>query len=66
MKAPCLALARYPDYTACGHHRNGVLLAAISAELLTGQILNTPLSRSDLDLLEAFSWERFASPTTRV
>ncbi|QNI74805.1 glycine oxidase [Synechococcus sp. NOUM97013] len=53
-------------WLACGHHRNGVLLAAISAELLTGQILNTPLSRSDLDLLEAFSWKRFASPTTRV
>ena len=53
-------------WLACGHHRNGVLLAAISAELLTGQILNTPLSRSDLDLLEAFSWQRFASTTTGV
>ena len=53
-------------WLACGHHRNGVLLAAVSAELLTGKILNTPLSHSDQELLEAFSWKRFAKQTTRV
>ena len=53
-------------WLACGHHRNGVLLAAVSAELLTGKILNTPLSLSDQELLEAFSWKRFAKQTTRV
>ena len=53
-------------WLTCGHHRNGVLLAAISAELLAGRILNTPLSRSDQELLEAFSWKRFAKQTTRV
>ncbi len=53
-------------WLACGHHRNGVLLAAISAELLTGRILNTPLPRSEQELLEAFSWKRFTSQTTTL
>ena len=46
-------------WLACGHHRNGVLLAAISAELLAGLVLKTPLPPSEQELLKAFSWKRF-------
>ena len=48
-------------WLACGHHRNGVLLAAISAELLTGLVLKTPLPDSEQELLEAFNWKRFSA-----
>ena len=48
-------------WLACGHHRNGVLLAAISAELLAGLVLKTPLPPSEQELLKAFNWKRFAS-----
>ena len=66
-EGPLLGSGPLPGlWLACGHHRNGVLLAAVSAELLTSTILNTPLSRSDQELLEAFSWKRFAKQTTRV
>ena len=46
-------------WLACGHHRNGVLLAAISAELLAGLVLKTPLPPSEQELLKAFNWKRF-------
>ena len=46
-------------WLACGHHRNGVLLAAISAELLAGLFLKTPLPLSEQELLKAFNWKRF-------
>ena len=46
-------------WLACGHHRNGVLLAAISAELLAGLVLKTPLPHSEQELLKAFNWKRF-------
>jgi len=46
-------------WLACGHHRNGVLLAAVSADLLTGAILKKTPSKLDEELLEAFSWRRF-------
>ena len=66
-EGPLLGSGPLPGlWLACGHHRNGVLLAAVSAELLTSKILNIPLSRSDQELLEAFSWKRFAKRTTRV
>ena len=66
-EGPLLGSGPLPGlWLACGHHRNGVLLAAITAELLAGRILNTPLSRSDQELLDAFSWKRFADRTTRV
>ncbi len=48
-------------WLACGHHRNGVLLAAISAELLAGVVLKTPLPGSEQELLEAFNWKRFSA-----
>ncbi len=47
-------------WLATGHHRNGVLLAAITAELLAGVISGT-LAPQDRQLLEAFRWDRFAT-----
>jgi glycine oxidase len=44
-------------WLATGHHRNGVLLAAISAELVAGAMLG---QQSVAGLLEAFHWSRFA------
>jgi glycine oxidase len=44
-------------WLASGHHRNGVLLAAISAELVAGALLGE--ERGD-GLLQAFHWSRFA------
>ena len=55
-------------WLACGHHRNGVLLAAVTAQLLTAAISEEPLSSSDEALLRAFNWSRFAErdqPSTR-
>ena len=46
-------------WLACGHHRNGVLLAAITAELLAGAITQETPSSADAALLGAFSWKRF-------
>ncbi|MEO1591411.1 MAG: glycine oxidase ThiO [Cyanobacteria bacterium J06632_22] len=46
---------------ATGHHRNGIMLAPITARLITQQVQN----QSD-PLLDAFSWQRFhlsSSPT---
>jgi glycine oxidase len=47
-------------WLACGHHRNGVLLAAITAQLLDGAIAQT-LQGPQRSLLEAFHWGRFGS-----
>ena len=46
-------------WLACGHHRNGVLLAAISADLVTESLLNNLSSGDEQKLLQAFSWRRF-------
>ena len=48
-------------WLACGHHRNGVLLAAITAQLLAASINSEPLSSSDGGLLEAFHYSRFST-----
>jgi len=45
-------------WLATGHHRNGVLLAAISAELLTAAITGTATPQQGA-LLGAFDWQRF-------
>ena len=47
-------------WLAAGHHRNGVLLAAITAELLACAVTdrNDPTHQG---LLEAFDWRRFQS-----
>ena len=44
-------------WLATGHHRNGVLLAAISAELVAGALLG---QEGGEGLLEAFHWSRFS------
>ncbi len=46
-------------WLATGHHRNGVLLAAITAELLTKRICKQPLSEQEEHLLNKFYWNRF-------
>ncbi|MEL0340598.1 MAG: glycine oxidase ThiO [Synechococcus sp.] len=55
-------------WLACGHHRNGVLLAAITAELLAEAITQETPSSADAALLGAFAWDRFNrgdQPSTR-
>ena len=46
-------------WLATGHHRNGVLLAAITAEILSKCICKESLSYEELELLKAFCWNRF-------
>lgn len=54
--APILGAGAWPNlFLATGHHRNGILLAPITARLLARLILD-----GDADpLLRFFSWERF-------
>ena len=49
-------------WLACGHHRNGVLLAAITADLLANSISDAGPGAPDNDLLKAFHWGRFQKP----
>ncbi|WP_087069328.1 FAD-dependent oxidoreductase [Cyanobium sp. NIES-981] len=49
-------------WLAAGHHRNGVLLAAITAELVGDSLLGQRLPAEDQHLLEAFRWDRFNLP----
>ena len=51
-------------WLATGHHRNGVLLAAITAELLSKQIVPKGLDKDipsprEAGLLNQFRWDRF-------
>ena len=46
-------------WLACGHHRNGVLLAAITADLIRSAILESADADEHQDLLQAFRWNRF-------
>ncbi len=52
---------------ATGHHRNGILLAPITARLI-GQFVKNKLQNSASNapdpLLASFSWQRFHSPST--
>jgi glycine oxidase len=48
-------------WLASGHHRNGVLLAAITAELLTAAITDR-LEPAQHDQLAAFRWDRPMPP----
>jgi glycine oxidase len=47
-------------WLATGHHRNGVLLAAISAELVADVITPGPADPRAAELLGRFHWRRFA------
>ena len=49
-------------WLACGHHRNGVLLAAITAELTVDVITKKPFSNAMSTLLKEFRWDRFNRP----
>jgi glycine oxidase len=49
-------------WLATGHHRNGVLLAAVTVELLVGAIQNG-LNRFEPEL-ESFHWSRFKQTPT--
>ncbi len=44
---------------ATGHYRNGVLLAAITAKIISKCIRNTNLNQKESTLLTTFSWQRF-------
>ena len=48
-------------WLACGHHRNGVLLAAITADLLAAAIAEDPSQHKTARWLHAFRWDRFPS-----
>jgi glycine oxidase len=50
-------------WLATGHYRNGVLLAAISAELLAAAIAPAAGDAGDQQLLQAFDWRRFDRAT---
>ena len=47
-------------WLAAGHHRNGVLLAASTAQLLRKCLLGEELTPEEERLLAAFSWARFS------
>ncbi|MFN4866555.1 MAG: NAD(P)/FAD-dependent oxidoreductase, partial [Cyanobium sp.] len=64
-QGPLLGESPVPGlWLATGHHRNGVLLAAITAELLAAQLLGQPLPAAEAAQLAAFRWDRF-QPSTR-
>ena len=47
-------------WLATGHYRNGVLLAAITSEILRKLILKESLSNEEKELLMKFRWNRFS------
>ena len=59
-EGPLLGQGPIPGlWLACGHHRNGVLLAAITTDLLADAITNQSASPDTSELLHAFRWNRF-------
>jgi len=64
-QGPLLGTSAVPGlWLATGHHRNGVLLAAITAELLCQQMHpettgNPEINKTALGLLNQFHWSRF-------
>ena len=60
-EGPLLGQGPIPGlWLACGHHRNGVLLAAITTELLADTITGHATSSEAMRLLRAFRWDRFS------
>jgi glycine oxidase len=60
-EGPLLGRGPIPGlWLACGHHRNGVLLAAITTELLADAITGHATSSEAMKLLRAFRWDRFS------
>lgn len=61
-EGPLLGGSAIPGlWLAAGHHRNGVLLAAITAELLAACLSNAGCSAEQQELLGAFRWDRFGA-----
>ena len=64
-EGPLLGTSGIPGlWLATGHHRNGVLLAAITAELLSQRIKPEPQDQgkenlAEQALLDQFHWTRF-------
>ena len=59
-EGPLLGQGPIPGlWLACGHHRNGVLLAAITTELLADAITHQATSSEATRMLHAFRWDRF-------
>ncbi|ABX07985.1 FAD-dependent oxidoreductase [Prochlorococcus marinus] len=48
-------------WLATGHHRNGVLLAAITSDLIGKCLCDQPLSNSEKSLLQQFHYTRFTN-----
>ncbi len=46
-------------WLATGHYRNGVLLAAITADLISKSICQKPLNKKEQQILLKFQWSRF-------
>ena len=60
-EGPLLGQGPIPGlWLACGHHRNGVLLAAITTELLADAMTGHATSSEAIRLLSAFRWDRFS------
>jgi glycine oxidase len=58
-EAPLLGTSPIPGlWLAAGHHRNGVLLAAITAELVANQICE--FAPTECSWQQAFRWDRFS------
>lgn len=61
-EAPILGPSACQNLTlATGHHRNGILLMPITAELVSDYVLG-----KSSPLLESFTWERFERPSLPV
>ena len=59
-EAPILGESMHKNlWIATGHHRNGVLLTAITVEILTKCICQEILSPREQDILKTFQWDRF-------
>ncbi|MFQ6537745.1 MULTISPECIES: FAD-dependent oxidoreductase [Aphanothece] len=59
-QGPLLGAGPIPGlWLATGHHRNGVLLAAITAELVAGLMQGPAPLATPARLLRAFRWDRF-------
>ena len=46
-------------WLATGHYRNGVLLAAITAEILSKSICDESINNEQIEILNSFNWKRF-------
>ena len=52
-------------WLACGHHRNGVLMAGATAEIIAKQLTNTNFDSKTKMILSNFNWKRFGSSESK-